>query len=332
MRPPPVDGWPPGTGTTRPPPRSRLELAPGDRRGTTGSPPLPSPPPSPPLSPPGPRTAGGRPGGRRPRTPPPPGLGGDPPPPPPPPPPPGRAATPRGGRHCRSKRCCTPSASSRPPTHSRSARGRPAALRRRSRAPCGPQRDGSTRTCAKADPSPSLEGGAQTKRPTLVPARGGRRNRPQQGDLPAPRPAGPPGRAPEGGRRTDHPRPPPGRLTHRRPARPRPAPGAAKRPRPNTHTWGGCASEEGGSGPGATGHPPGGGRWGTTARLPLPSPPTTPLRPAGRQKQATGAPDLNPPQGRGDVPPPPERAAAPGEGTLLSLYATRPQAPTCLLQ
>ena len=61
-------------------------------------------------------------------------------------PPPGRAATPREGRHRRGKRCCTPCTSSQLQTHSRSARGRPAALRRRARAPRGPQRDGGTRT------------------------------------------------------------------------------------------------------------------------------------------------------------------------------------------
>ena len=131
---PPVHGWPPGAETTRPPPRSHLGAAAGDQRGTAGSP----PPPLAPLSPPDPRTAQGRPGGRRPRTPPAgPGVTI---------PPPERAATLREGRHCRGMRCCTPRASSQPPTQSRITRSRPAALRWRARAPRGPQRDGGTRT------------------------------------------------------------------------------------------------------------------------------------------------------------------------------------------
>ena len=122
-----------GTGTTRPPPRSRRGAAPGDRRGTTGSPPPPPPPPTARGQPEADQEGGGP-------APPPPGPGGG------GAPPLGRAATPRGGPHVRGKRCCMPLASSWPLTQSRSARGRPAALRRRAGAPRGPQRDGSTRT------------------------------------------------------------------------------------------------------------------------------------------------------------------------------------------
>ena len=81
-----------------------------------------------------------------------------------------------------------------------------------------------------------MEGGATWKRPALVPDREGRRDGRQQSDLPAPRPAGPPGRALEGGRRTDP--PPPARLTRQRPARPRPAPGVAEQPRPGMQQGG----------------------------------------------------------------------------------------------
>ena len=43
---PSVNGWPPGTETTRPTPRGRWRAAPGDRGGATGSC---SPPPPPRL-------------------------------------------------------------------------------------------------------------------------------------------------------------------------------------------------------------------------------------------------------------------------------------------
>ena len=174
---PPVGGWPPRTGTTRQPPRDLRGAAPGDQKGGCKEPPsIPSPPP-----PPGPRTAGGRPGRWRPHTPPrgPPHQG--------------------GGRHSRGGRSRAPSAPTRPPTRFCSARCRLAALRWPSRAPHGPQRNGNAQEC-------SMEGGRQTKRPASLPARERRANRPQQRDLPAPRPAGPPGRAPGG---TAHWHPPP---------------------------------------------------------------------------------------------------------------------------
>ena len=129
VRPPPSTAGPPGPGPPGRPLAAAGERHQGKERDYG------EPPPS--LSPPDPRTAGGRPAGRRPRTPPA-GPGGG--------PPPGRAGTPREGRHCRGKRCCTPHASSQPPTLSYSARGRPAALRRRAGAPRGAQRDGGTRT------------------------------------------------------------------------------------------------------------------------------------------------------------------------------------------
>ena len=138
VRPPPSTAGPPGTGSPGRPPRSRRGVAPRDGGGTTGSPPLPPPAPSPRLSPPRPadsrRLARGTAAPHPPRR----ARGGN--------PRPGRATTPRGGRHCRGKCCCTPSASSQPPAYCRGARGRPAALRRRSRAPRGPQQDGGTRT------------------------------------------------------------------------------------------------------------------------------------------------------------------------------------------
>ena len=144
--------------------------------------------------------------------------------------------------------------------------------------------------------------------------------------LSRPPPRGAPWPSPRGG--TAHRSPgPPARLTRRRPACPRSAPGAAKQPRPNRYTFGGCAGEDGGTGLGATGHPLEGGRWGTTARPPLPSPRTPPLRPAGHRSA-----DPVPPQGREDAPLPPEGAAVPAEGTQQSSYATCPRAPTCLLQ
>ena len=48
VRPPPVNGWPPGAGAPRPPARSHRGAAPGDQRGTARTPPPSPPPPLPP--------------------------------------------------------------------------------------------------------------------------------------------------------------------------------------------------------------------------------------------------------------------------------------------
>ena len=262
------------------------------------------------------------------------GLRGTPPPPLPPPlPPPARerpegaqrgggpATPPRGprhpggGRHSRGKGGRAPSAPGRQPTHSRSARCGPAALRRRSRAPRGPRRNGDAQEC-------SVEGGAQTKRPALVPARGRRGNTPRQRDLPAPRPAGPSGQAPG---RTEHWQPPPSpaRLTHRRPARPHPAPGAARQPRLNIYTLGGCAGGDGGLGRGPLATPRGQGGGEARRYPPSPLPPTPPSG-----LWAAGAPALRPPRGRGDVPPPTKGAAAPEGDAGEPARRAAPCAPT----
>ena len=67
-----------------------------------------------------------------------------------------------------------------------------------------------------------------------MPAQGGAERQTEAERPPAPRPPGPPGRAPNEGRRTDHPPPSPAGLTHQRPARLCSSPGAAKQPRPST--------------------------------------------------------------------------------------------------
>ena len=159
---PPSAAGPPGWEPPGRPPATAGRQRQRPRGGLRGTPP---PTPLPPPLPPQKRAAGGRAGRRRPRT------------------TPERAAAPRGGRHSPGDRSSAPSALTRPPTHSLSARSRPAALRRRSRAPRGRQRDGDTQACR-------MEGGAQTKRPALVPVRRRRGNRPRQRDCPAPRPAG----------------------------------------------------------------------------------------------------------------------------------------------
>ena len=185
-----------GRGRVRPP---RWRLAPWDRNHQAAPPPLPggsaggpgrdpgnppSPPPFPPpaLSPPPVR---GRPEAGQ-------GVGG-------PAPPPRGLRHPGGGRHSRGERSRAPSAPSRPPTHSLSASCRPAALRRRSGAPRGPQRNGDTQEC-------SMEGGAQKKRPALVPARRRRGTDRGKETSPPPRPAGPPSEPP-GLQRTGNPPP-----------------------------------------------------------------------------------------------------------------------------
>ena len=293
---PPVSSWPPGTRSTRPPPRDLREAAPGDGGGTAENPPSPAP-----LSPPRP-VDGWRPA-REAAAPQPPREG---------------RSTRGGGRHSRGERSRAPSAPSRPHTHSRSARCRPAALRRRSMAFSGPQRNGDAQEC-------SMEDGAHTKRPVLVPARGRRGNRPRQRDLPAPRPAGPPERAP-GGTAQWHPSPPPrqadpltaGQAAH----------GAWGCPAtPAEHIYpGGVRRRRQGTGPGATGHPPRAGGWRTTLRSPLSSPPHSRLRPAGRG--AAGPP--SPPRQRGR-PPSPQRGRGTREGTQLSPHTARPHAPHRLL-
>ena len=174
----PVGGRLPGTGTTGPHSRGRQGAAPGNQGGTEGNPP--STPTVPPLSappPPRPQAAGGRPEGRRPRT------------------PPERAAAPRGGRHSIGERSRPPSAPSQPPTHSRITRCQLAALRRR----CGPRQNGGTEECA--DEAARL--GAHPGK-----AGGGR---PRQRELPPPLPHCPAGGRPS---RTQRPRLPgnPGRM------------------------------------------------------------------------------------------------------------------------
>ena len=169
MRPPLSAAGPPGP---EPPGRPPATAA-GRRQGTSGGL-RGTPPPSPPLSPP--RPADGRRPAREAAA---------------PHSPPRGPRHPGGGRHSRGERSRAPSAPGRLPNHSRSARCQPAALRLHSRAPRGPQRNGVTQEC-------SMEGGAQTKRPASVLARRRRGNRPQQRDLPLPRPAGPPGRGPGG--------------------------------------------------------------------------------------------------------------------------------------
>ena len=90
--------------------------------------------------------------------------------------------------------------------------------------------------------------------------------------------------------------PPPTTLLHRRPTRPRPAPTAARQPRRNV---GVCAGEK--EGHGGHGLPHKGGGLGNSGAGPLLSPPHSPPG-----LWAKGGPALQPPRGRGDVPPPPE--------------------------
>ena len=70
---------------------------------------------------------------------------------------------------------------------------------------------------------------------------------------------------------------------------------------------------------------------GNHGATPPPPSPRSPTSARGTPETGHGPPALNPLLGRGDASPPPERAALPRGWTLLSLYATRPQAPTCLL-
>ena len=237
---PPVNSWPPGPGPPGRPPAAAEERHKGTEEGLQAAPSPPPPPSSPPTR--GQPEAGQGDGGPAPPLP---GPGGT--------PPPGGTRHPgRGATAAESAAVRRVPPVSRPPLPQcpRQA-GSPAPVRKSTLWAATGRRHSDVSQC-------SVEGGAQTKQPALVLAQGGRKDRPQQGDLPAPRPAGPPSRAPEEGRRTNHP-PPPTRLIPRRPSRPRPPPGAAKRPRPSMYAWQGCAGNEGGPGPGATGHPPRGG-------------------------------------------------------------------------
>ena len=149
-----------------------------------------------------------------------------------------------------------------------------------------------------------------TKRPALVPARGGRRDGPPQSDLRAPRPAGPPGWSPRGGA-AHRPAPPP-RQTDPPAARPRPAPGAAKQPQPSMEQGGMRGATppamKGGQGQGAQTTPPekGGEEPGHDPPS-SPLPPLPPFRPAGCRSWATEAPAPIPPQRPGGSPPSPRR-------------------------
>ena len=205
--PPPVNWWPPGAGTTRAPPCSHRGATTGPREGQGGDLPLnPSP-----LSPPDPRTAGGRPGGRRPCTPPT-GPGGR--------PAPREGRDTQGGaplpRYTLLSTACLQSAARPFPQYPQQADSPAPALKGTPWAAPG-WRHADVSQC-------SVEGGAMTKRPALVLARGGRRDGPQQSNVPTSHPARPPSRAPEESRPTDHPPPPPGQTDP--PAAGQTAPGA----------------------------------------------------------------------------------------------------------
>ena len=149
-----------------------------------------------------------------------------------------------------------------------------------------------------------------TKRPALVPARGGRRDEPQQSDLPAPAPRGPRTEPPRRGRAPTTPPPSPWQTDP--PAAGQTAPGArACHTAPAEHAAGRDARRQ------AAGH--------DGATPPPRSPPNPPLRSAGCRRRATEAPALYPLLGQGEVPPPPERAAAPGGERRK---ASTPGAPT----
>ena len=317
MRSPPVNGCPPRTGATRPPPCSHRGAAPGDKRGTAGSP----PPPLPPL-PPQPtdsrRPARGTAALHPPRR-----SRGKPPP-------------PREGRYTQGGAPLSRYALLYA-TYSQSA-ARPLMQYPQQACSPAPARKGTLLAPPgrrHADVSHcSVEGGAMTKRPALVPAWGGRRDEPQQSNLPAPRPAGPPGRAPEEGRRTYHP-PRPARLTHQRPVRPRPAPGAAKQPRPSMQQ----GAMRGATllvmkGARAGGHrppPPEEGGEGPRHNPPR-SPPSPPPPARGMPETSHGDTRTLPPPRAGGMSPPPRGPRRPGEGgTPLTQYVVRSHAPTRLL-
>ena len=296
-----------GGGRVRPP-RQRLAqqlgrppaTAGGRRQGTRGGLRGTPPPPHPPLPPLSPPPARGRPEAGQ--------EGG------------GPAAHPRGprhpggGHHSHGERSCAPSAASQPPTHSRSARCRPAAPRRRSRAPRGLQRNGDTQECR-------MERGARTKRPALVPARRRRGKRPRHKDLPAPRPAGPPDEPP-GVRCTGSPPPPP------RQADPTTAGQAAHSargcpPTPAEHIYpGGCAGEEGGLSRGLRATPQGRGSENHGATPPLLFPPLPPpaCGPGGRRP-------CSPPEAEGTSPMPPKGPRRPGRDAAEPARRAPPRPP-----
>ena len=179
----------PAAGPSSHPPRSHRREAPGDRRGTAGSPGA-----TPPRGPP---TGGGRPRGHRPRIPPA-GLGEA--------LPrlrvprhPGRGATGPVGRAAPSTPPARPTVLGTGQRSCTSAQGRPAAPSRRPHAGAGGCSMGAT---------PSKDR-ATLMRPALVPARGRQRGRPRQSNSKVPAPQGPPTATPqEGGTRTA-PSPPP---------------------------------------------------------------------------------------------------------------------------
>ena len=321
MRPPPSTACPPGPGPPGRPSAAAGERRKGTREGLRGAPPSCPSPLLPPLSPPGPRTAGGRPRRWRPRSPPA-GPGGGPP-------------RPGGPQHRGGDATAAASTAVRgvPPVGRRPTPAVPAAGRQ----PCAGAQGrpvGRSGTAAPGrEPKQTITltwraGHRRSDPPWCPPGEGGETDRSKE-TFPPPTPGGPRAEPPRGdGAPTP---PPPARLTHRQPARPRPASGAAKLPRPNTYTWEGCAGEEGGSGPGTTGHPPGGGRWGTTARPPLPSPATPPSGPRDAGNGPRGRRASTPPKAGGTSPLPPKEPRRPEGGTLLSPYATRPHAPPRLL-
>ena len=189
-------------GTTRPLPRSHRGAVPGDQRGTAGSPP-PPPPPSPPPTRGQPEDGQGD-GGP---APPPARPGGD--------PPPREGRDTQGGaplpRQALPYAACLQSAAHPLPQCPRQA-GSPAPTGKGAPWAAAGRQHSDVSQC-------SVKGGAQTKRPTLVPTRGERRSRLQQSDLPAPCPAGAPRPSPRGGA-AHRPPPPntlPARLTDWRP-------------------------------------------------------------------------------------------------------------------
>ena len=167
-----------------------------------------------------------------------------------------------------------------------------------------------------------------TKRPGLVPARAGRRDGPQQSNLPAPRPARPPGGAPKGGAAHRPPSPP--RQTDP-PAAGQTAPGARScHTAPAEHAAGKnarrhAAGHEGGPGPGAIDHLPEEGGEEPGRDSPPPLPPHLLLRPAGCRRPSA------PRKVRGKSLLPQNGLRRPGVGAPQSQYATRPHAPTRLL-
>ena len=116
--------------------------------------------------------------------------------------------------------------------------------------------------------------------------------------------------------------PAPATLTRRRPTKQHPGPTAARQPRLNVYTQGGCP---GGQERGPWTNPPGRG-GGERRRAPPSLSSPIPPRPAGHG----GAGPPPPPRQRG-CPPPPEGTATPGGGAQLEPHAARPRAPRRLL-